>query len=274
MLTCSSTAAAGTITATEHQGGPDQPQRQGWSFVRSHASLARCLPPLRSSRRSFRPRNRLGSARAHAACAPDPLAPRSDASRCASAGRKNPSPRARLAAPMGGRPGYLTLPIFSVVAAIGYVYYTTVFVAMPRWLGLSTAAGVANAAAFTALTAACLATYAVAVRRDPGRVPPGFVPDVEDAESTVHEIKRKVRSRWCCPTLPLSRSLACVGSAGGPPFAVRCWGIVLDLRVGGGPVASKFPTVRFKLGKPYSKMGKCDSYAAWLVILDSFGTYL
>lgn len=92
---------------------------------------------------------------------------------------------------MGGRPGYLTLPIFSVVAAIGYVYYTTVFVAVPRWLGLSTAAGVANAAAFTALTAACLATYAVAVRRDPGRVPPGFVPDVEDAESTVHEIKRK-----------------------------------------------------------------------------------
>ncbi|KXG22154.1 probable protein S-acyltransferase 16 isoform X3 [Sorghum bicolor] len=92
---------------------------------------------------------------------------------------------------MGGRQGYLTLPIFSVVAAIGYVYYTTVFVAVPRWLGLSTAAGVANATAFTALAAACLATYAVAVRRDPGRVPPGFVPDVEDAESTVHEIKRK-----------------------------------------------------------------------------------
>jgi palmitoyltransferase len=94
---------------------------------------------------------------------------------------------------MAGRPGYLTLPIFSVLAAIGYVYYTAVFLAVPRWLGLATAAGVANAAAFTALAAACLATYAVAVRRDPGRVPPGFVPDVEDAESTVHEIKRKVR---------------------------------------------------------------------------------
>ncbi|KAF8703850.1 hypothetical protein HU200_031946 [Digitaria exilis] len=92
---------------------------------------------------------------------------------------------------MAGRPGYLTLPIFSVLAAIGYVYYTAVFVAVPRWLGLSTAAGVANAAAFTALAAACLATYAVAVRRDPGRVPPGFVPDVEDAEGAVHEIKRK-----------------------------------------------------------------------------------
>jgi len=104
---------------------------------------------------------------------------------------------------MGGRQGYLTLPIFSVVAAIGYVYYTTVFVAVPRWLGLSTAAGVANATAFTALAAACLATYAVAVRRDPGRVPPGFVPDVEDAESTVHEIKRKVRWRCVAPRSPL-----------------------------------------------------------------------
>lgn len=105
---------------------------------------------------------------------------------------------------MAGRPGYLTLPIFSVLAAIGYVYYTAVFVAVPRWLGLSTAAGVANAAAFTALAAACLATYAVAVRRDPGRVPPGFVPDVEDAEGAVHEIKRKVRPRC---VVPLSRVL-------------------------------------------------------------------
>lgn len=90
-----------------------------------------------------------------------------------------------------GRPGYLTLPIFSVLAAIGYVYYTTVFVAVAGWLGLATAAGVANAAAFTALAAACVATYAVAVCRDPGRVPPAFMPDVEDAESPVHEIKRK-----------------------------------------------------------------------------------
>jgi hypothetical protein len=96
---------------------------------------------------------------------------------------------------MAGRPGYITLPIFSVLVAIGYVYYTTVFVAVARWLGLATAAGVANAATFTALAAASVATYAVAVSRDPGRVPPNFVPDVEDAESAIHEIKRKVRMR-------------------------------------------------------------------------------
>ncbi|GJN17189.1 hypothetical protein PR202_gb04239 [Eleusine coracana subsp. coracana] len=91
-----------------------------------------------------------------------------------------------------GRPGYVTVPILSVLATIGYVYYTTVFLAIPAWLGLSTATGVANAAAFTALAAASLATYAVAVSRDPGRVPAAFVPDVEDADRhPIHEIKRK-----------------------------------------------------------------------------------
>jgi palmitoyltransferase len=98
-----------------------------------------------------------------------------------------------------GRPGYVTVPILSVLAAIGYVYYSTVFLAIPAWLGLTTAAGVANAAAFTALAAACVATYAAAVLRDPGRVPASFVPDVEDAKSPIHEIKRKVLYAPCLP---------------------------------------------------------------------------
>lgn len=93
---------------------------------------------------------------------------------------------------MAGRPGYVTLPIIAVLAAIGYVYYTAVFLAIPAWLGLATAAGVANVAAYTALALACVAAYALAVTRDPGRVPPAFVPDVEDAETPLHEIKRKV----------------------------------------------------------------------------------
>ena len=106
---------------------------------------------------------------------------------------------------MAARPGYVTLPIVSVLAAIGYVYYTTVFLAIPAWLGLATAAGVANAVAYTALSVACVATYAVAITRDPGRVPPAFVPDVEDAETPIHEIKRKVRTLHpssCTSTAP------------------------------------------------------------------------
>lgn len=90
------------------------------------------------------------------------------------------------------RPGYITLPIITVFFCIGYIYYTTVFVAIEGWLRLSTAAGLANAAVFTALAVVCIATYTTAVVKDPGRVPAPFVPDLETAYSAIHEIKRKV----------------------------------------------------------------------------------
>ncbi|XP_066342000.1 uncharacterized protein [Miscanthus floridulus] len=61
----------------------------------------------------------------------------------------------------------------------------------PGSAGLAVGAVRSNAAVFTALAAACVATYAIAVSRDPGRVPASFVPDVEDAGSPIHEIKRK-----------------------------------------------------------------------------------
>uniref|UniRef100_A0A6V7QXB9 S-acyltransferase n=1 Tax=Ananas comosus var. bracteatus TaxID=296719 RepID=A0A6V7QXB9_ANACO len=91
---------------------------------------------------------------------------------------------------MSSRPCYVTLPILTVLAAIGYLYYTTVFVVIGEWLGIATAAGLANAAR-SPLAAASLVTYAMAVFTDPGRVPASFVPDVEDPDSPIHEIKRK-----------------------------------------------------------------------------------
>ncbi|CAL9103807.1 unnamed protein product [Musa acuminata var. zebrina] len=87
--------------------------------------------------------------------------------------------------------GYLTLPIVIVLAAIVYIYCTTVFVVIDGWLGLSTAAGIANAGALTALTLMAVVTYGMAVFKDPGRVPASFAPDIEDPESPIHEIKRK-----------------------------------------------------------------------------------
>lgn len=86
----------------------------------------------------------------------------------------------------------MSLPIIVVMAAIGYLYYATVFVVIDGWLGLRTATGLANAAVFTAVAAVAVATYGVAVVRDPGTVPSSFVPDIEDTSSPVHEIKRKV----------------------------------------------------------------------------------
>ncbi|CAD6253104.1 unnamed protein product [Miscanthus lutarioriparius] len=61
----------------------------------------------------------------------------------------------------------------------------------PGSAGLAIGAVRSNAAVFTALAAACVATYAIAISRDPGCVPASFVPDVEDVGSPIHEIKRK-----------------------------------------------------------------------------------
>ncbi|XP_078428383.1 DHHC-type zinc finger family protein isoform X2 [Wolffia australiana] len=96
------------------------------------------------------------------------------------------------------QPGYITLPIVAVLALIGYLYYATVFVVIDGWLGLGTAAGIANAAIFSGLAILCLFTYVTAVRRDPGGVPSSFTPDIEDPAVSIHEVKRKSGDlRYC-----------------------------------------------------------------------------
>lgn len=79
-----------------------------------------------------------------------------------------------------------------VTVAILYVYFTTVFVFVDQWFGLWSSPGIMNAIVFTAVAATCVYNYAVAIFTDPGRVPASFVPDVEDPNNPVHEIKRKV----------------------------------------------------------------------------------
>ncbi|RWW46249.1 hypothetical protein BHE74_00047831, partial [Ensete ventricosum] len=104
--------------------------------------------------------------------------------------------------------GYVTFPIIIVLTAIGYLYYTTLFVLIDGWLGLSTAAGFANAAVFTALAVVVVVTYGIAVFKDPGRVPYSFSPDIEHSESPIHEIKRKV---WIPLLLCDMNSLSWIG---------------------------------------------------------------
>ncbi|XP_038980979.1 probable protein S-acyltransferase 16 [Phoenix dactylifera] len=89
------------------------------------------------------------------------------------------------------RQGYITLPIFVVLATVAFLYYSTVFLVIDEWMGLRTAAGLGNAVVFTFLTLMAVGNYCIAVFRDPGRVPPSFMPDVEEAENPIHEIKRK-----------------------------------------------------------------------------------
>lgn len=84
-----------------------------------------------------------------------------------------------------------SLPVTVVITAIGYVYVSTVFVFVDQWFGLWSSPGIMNAVVFTGIAVMCVFNYAVAIYTDPGRVPATFMPDVEDADNPVHEIKRK-----------------------------------------------------------------------------------
>lgn len=91
---------------------------------------------------------------------------------------------------MKRRPGF-SLPVTVVVLAIIYIYFSSVFVFLDRWLGLMSSPGIMNVVVFTAVAVMCVYNYAVAVFRDPGCVPSTYLPDIEDLDNPVHEIKRK-----------------------------------------------------------------------------------
>nr|DAD28238.1 TPA_asm: hypothetical protein HUJ06_029706 [Nelumbo nucifera] len=86
----------------------------------------------------------------------------------------------------------ISLPILVVLSAIAYIYYTTVFIFIEGWFGLRTSPGLMNAVILTVTAFMCIFNYVIAIVRDPGLVPATFMPDIEDAETPVHEIKRKV----------------------------------------------------------------------------------
>ncbi|XP_058109590.1 probable protein S-acyltransferase 16 isoform X2 [Magnolia sinica] len=89
------------------------------------------------------------------------------------------------------RRSYISLPIIVVLSTIFLLYYLMMFFVIDEWLGLKTSQGLFNAVALTVFVCMSLSTYAMAIVRDPGHVPPSFMPDVEDPDSPLHEIKRK-----------------------------------------------------------------------------------
>ncbi|KAJ9545463.1 hypothetical protein OSB04_025170 [Centaurea solstitialis] len=81
--------------------------------------------------------------------------------------------------------------VIVVSLAIVYVYLSTVFVFVNQWLGLGSSPGIMNTVAFSGVAVMCVWNYVVAMFTDPGRVPPSFIPDIEDSDHPIHEIKRK-----------------------------------------------------------------------------------
>ncbi|KAL2934279.1 putative protein S-acyltransferase 16 [Bienertia sinuspersici] len=85
----------------------------------------------------------------------------------------------------------VTFPVLMVFSGICYIYFTTVFVFIDRWFGLFSSPGLMNAAVFTAIAAISVFNYSIALFRDPGRVPSSFIPDIEDSQNQIQEVKRK-----------------------------------------------------------------------------------
>ncbi|XP_021691169.2 probable protein S-acyltransferase 16 isoform X3 [Hevea brasiliensis] len=84
-----------------------------------------------------------------------------------------------------------SVPVAIVVLAIIYIYFSTLFVFIDGWFGLMSSPGIMNALVFTAVALMCVLNYAFAILTDPGSVPSTYMPNIEDADSTIHEIKRK-----------------------------------------------------------------------------------
>ncbi|XP_054780987.1 probable protein S-acyltransferase 16 isoform X4 [Prosopis cineraria] len=84
-----------------------------------------------------------------------------------------------------------SLPVSVVLLTIAYIYLSTIFVFIDMWFGLSSSPGIMNAIVFTALAIMCVFNYATSILTDPGRVPSTYMPDIEDVETPIHEIKRK-----------------------------------------------------------------------------------
>ncbi|XP_073017369.1 probable protein S-acyltransferase 16 [Primulina eburnea] len=78
-----------------------------------------------------------------------------------------------------------------VMAAFTFVYLMTMLVFIDRWFGLGSLLGMFNAVVYTSLAILCAASYRLAMLTDPGRVPASFLPNTEDSEAAIREIKRK-----------------------------------------------------------------------------------
>lgn len=87
---------------------------------------------------------------------------------------------------------FLSIPVFSVIVLVGFVYYMTIFVFIEDWIGLQSSAGLLNSLIFTVLASLCVFSFLVCVLADPGAVPSSYLPDVEVLEAQDHEIKKNV----------------------------------------------------------------------------------
>lgn len=82
---------------------------------------------------------------------------------------------------------FKSLPVVAVVILIGTLYYISLFVITPDWVGIYTSNWFTHAFILTSMVCLCLFSFFVAVLTNPGDVPPSYVPDMEDTVGSDQE---------------------------------------------------------------------------------------
>ncbi|XP_071732386.1 probable protein S-acyltransferase 15 [Rutidosis leptorrhynchoides] len=85
---------------------------------------------------------------------------------------------------------FVSLPILGVFLLMEIVYYGTVFIFLDDWIGLQSSIGCTNAVIFTLLASFTLFSFLVCVLTDPGGVPSGYFPDIENNDGSDQESRK------------------------------------------------------------------------------------
>lgn len=86
---------------------------------------------------------------------------------------------------------FISLPVIAVLALSSFVYYVTVFIFIDDWLGLQSSGGALNGLIFSLLASLTLFSFFTTVLTDPGRVPAGFLPDLESSAEKL-DVKQRI----------------------------------------------------------------------------------
>ena len=90
---------------------------------------------------------------------------------------------------------FISIPILAVLVLMELIYYGTVFIFLDDWIGLTNStAGYTNVVIFTLLASFTLYSFLVCVLTDPGVVPSGYFPDIENHDGSDQESRQAVRN--------------------------------------------------------------------------------
>nr|XP_043616839.1 probable protein S-acyltransferase 15 [Erigeron canadensis] len=85
---------------------------------------------------------------------------------------------------------FISIPILAVLLLMELVYYGTVFIFLEDWTGLDSSTGFTNMVVFTLLASFTFFSFLVCVLTDPGGVPSGYLPDIENNDGSDQESRK------------------------------------------------------------------------------------